>query len=313
MNSLLQIEGLSKRYGSTIALDDINLTLETTRATGLVGKNGAGKTTLLSILSSAIRADRGTVHILGLPLSQIPGSGKLNILPQDAAFRPGTSVFRQLVLFARLQGLSKTQANTDVEKLAEELGDGSIMHRKPEQLSYGQRKRLGVVQAFLGSPELVILDEPTAGLDPIVANEVRQLIRKIAGDSAFIISSHNLNEIEDICTDVVILDGGRLVASKPIDELARRQNTLRLTLNRAVENDLLLALQESEFVSSVRQDSLKPEKLSIVLAAGDADSHQLQIQTMIMNRQYVIQDFNRGQGLMDGVMDLVGPTQGTRK
>ena len=133
-------------------------------AIGLVGKNGAGKTTLLSLLTGSLKTKTGSIKILGQSPEEIATTGKLNILPQDAAFKNGIPVFKQLVLFARLQGMRKTAATESVNKLLDELGDTSFAHKAVDKLSYGQRKRLGILQAFLGSPELVILDEPTAGL-----------------------------------------------------------------------------------------------------------------------------------------------------
>lgn len=206
MDHLIKINNLSKRYGSTKALSDINLEIDKPAAIGLVGKNGAGKTTLLSILSGSLQASSGMVSILGITPRNIAASGKLNILPQDASFKKGIPVLKQLILFARLQNMSRSDAERTLSRLLNELGDDSFVGKAPEHLSYGQRKRLGIVQAFLGQPELVILDEPTAGLDPVAANDVRQLIRKLSGESAFIISSHNLYEIEDICSQVIILD-----------------------------------------------------------------------------------------------------------
>ena len=222
MSALLEITELNKYYGSTIALSNINLCIEKAAAIGLVGKNGAGKTTLLSILSGALRANTGSISILGETPESIATTGKLNVLPQDATFKKGIPVYKQLVFFARLQGMSKIEANASVEKLLNEFGDAQFAEQAPETMSYGQRKRLGILQAFLGFPELVILDEPTAGLDPIVANDVRQLIRKLSTQTAFIISSHNLYEIENICSSVIILDTGKLIASKQISQLRRQ-------------------------------------------------------------------------------------------
>jgi ABC-2 type transport system ATP-binding protein len=306
MTALLEIIGLGKRYGATEALANINLKIEKPAAIGLVGKNGAGKTTLLSILSGALRPNTGSVSIMGETPESIATTGKLNILPQDATFKKGISVNKQLLLFARLQGMSKTEARQAVLELLSELGDASFANKPPENLSYGQRKRLGIVQAFLGKPQLVILDEPTAGLDPVVANGVRQLIRKLSGESAFIISSHNLYEIEDICSSVIILDKGKLIAGKSISELADKENKLNLTLNRKPEDELMAALNQTPELISLVQDPRNPEKITLEFADNNLDELQLQIQRLIMDQGYVITDLSRGKALIDGMMDLVG-------
>ena len=305
MPALLEITELSKHYGSTIALSNINLCIEKAAAIGLVGKNGAGKTTLLSILSGALRANTGSISILGETPESIATTGKLNVLPQDATFKKGISVYKQLVFFARLQGMSKIEANASVEKLLNEFGDAQFAQQAPETMSYGQRKRLGILQAFLGFPQLVILDEPTAGLDPIVANDVRQLIRKLSAQTAFIISSHNLYEIEDICSSVIILDAGKLIASKQISQLRGNENKLNLTLNREADEKLLQALLALPEIIDLAQDSLNHEKISLDLGNTSPDELQMQIQRLIMDHGYAITDLSRGKGLIDGLMDLV--------
>lgn len=305
MSALLEITELSKHYGSTIALSNINLCIEKAAAIGLVGKNGAGKTTLLSILSGALRANTGSISILGETPESIATTGKLNVLPQDATFKKGIPVYKQLVFFARLQGMSKIEANASVEKLLNEFGDAQFAQQAPETMSYGQRKRLGILQAFLGFPQLVILDEPTAGLDPIVANDVRQLIRKLSAQTAFIISSHNLYEIEDICSSVIILDAGKLIASKQISQLRGNENKLNLTLNREADEKLLQALLALPEIIDLAQDSLNHEKISLDLGNTSPDELQMQIQRLIMDHGYAITDLSRHKGLIDGLMGLV--------
>jgi ABC-2 type transport system ATP-binding protein len=305
MSNLLEISGVHKHYGSTKALVNISLKIEQAAAIGLVGKNGAGKTTLLSILSGALRPSSGEVLILGETPQTIATTGKLNILPQDATFKKGIPVKKQLVLFARLQGMSQVHAESELDALLSELGECDFVNKAPEQLSYGQRKRVGIVQAFLGKPQLVILDEPTAGLDPVVANDVRKLIRKLSRDSAFIISSHNLYEIEDICSSVIILDKGKLLANKAISELASKDSSISISLNRTPEEALLSALKDIDTVNEIQLDSVNNEKFILQLSSQEMDELQLRIQRTIMEQGYTITEFSRGKALIDGMMDLV--------
>ncbi len=312
MDSLVKTSGLGKSYGRLKALQNVDLEISDARAIGLVGKNGAGKTTLLSILSGALKADTGNVSILGHTPRSIAGTGLLNILPQDANFKKGIPVKKQLLLFAELQGMNKNEARLAVDELLNELGDSSFVNRSASSMSYGQRKKLGIVQAFLGKPKLVILDEPTAGLDPVAANDVRQLIRKLSTDSAFIISSHNLYEIEDICSSVVILDQGKLVANKPISELATTQNRLNFTLDRPAESSLLEELQSRAGIAEVVVDRINPEKLSLDMIASEQGEMQIEVQKLLIDKGYVIVDFSRGKALIEGIMDLVDDGQGSK-
>jgi len=182
MAAIIEIQALHKKYGSVVALENINLVIDSNEPIGLVGKNGAGKTTLFSILCGALKPNSGSVNVLGHSPESSSIKGKISILLQDADFKKGVPVTAQLNYFARLQGMSKQQAVFEVSSLLEKLNNADYASKKPETLSYGQRKRLGIVQALIGKPTLVLLDEPTAGLDPIAANDIRKLIQDSAKD-----------------------------------------------------------------------------------------------------------------------------------
>lgn len=305
MTRLIETEGLSKKYRATPALTDINLSIEKPVCTGLVGKNGAGKTTLLSILSGSIRQSSGTVKVLGHAPQGSSIKGKVSILLQDAHFKKGLPIISQLEHFARLQGFTKQAARDEIADLLRQLNNADYAGKNPEQLSWGQRKRLGIVQAFIGQPELVLLDEPTAGLDPLAAHDVRKFIRTYTDKSSFIISSHNLYEIEDICSDVVILDKGRLIAYTKITELAGKDNSLKISLDRAPSEELLNALSQLPEIIDLKTDSANQEKITLYFASKQADKFQLQVQTLIIDQGFSLVHLHRGKALVDGVLDLV--------
>jgi len=214
---LLSCDALSKFYGRTRALDTLNLSLEAGEPIALIGPNGAGKTTLLSLLCGYIRPSSGRAQVLG----HDPGSqaliGRLSALPQDAAFDPHFSMQRQLRFYAELQGMSRREAKLDVERVLGTVQLTDASHQKPDTLSHGMRKRMALAQALLGTPELVLLDEPTAGIDPPNVKIIRDLIRSDTTGATFIISSHNLDELEKLCGSVVYLSEGRLQQSGPLD------------------------------------------------------------------------------------------------
>ena len=215
--SIISTHGLGKRYGSVQALDNLELVIEAGEPVALIGPNGAGKTTLLSLLCGYIRASEGTALVLG----ETPGSGSLSgrlaALPQDAHLDPRFSVHRQLRLLARLQGLSKSDSFSEVERVLDVVKLSDSVNKKPGELSHGMRKRVSIAQALIGQPELVLLDEPTAGIDPPNVKIIRDLIRAESGSTTFVISSHNLDELEKLCTSVVYLSHGKLVESGPLD------------------------------------------------------------------------------------------------
>jgi len=208
--SMIRTQALTKRYGSTLALDSLNIELQQGEPIALIGPNGAGKTTLLSLLCGFIKASSGHVEILGHKAGSAQLSGKLAALPQDAVLDPRLSVGRQLRFFARLQGISGKAARVEVARVLETVDLQDSVKTRPTELSHGMRKRVAIAQALIGAPELVLLDEPTAGIDPPNAKMIRDLVREQSSNTTFIVSSHNLDELERLCSHVVYLEQGRL-------------------------------------------------------------------------------------------------------
>ncbi len=215
---ILSCQNLLKKYGSVHALNGVDLEIESGAPIALIGPNGAGKTTLFSIACGFLRPSSGNIEVLG----NKPGSpqlhGRLAALPQDAQLDPGFSVGHQLVLFARLQGFSAKQANTEARRVLEQVTLSETFTMKPEALSHGMRKRVLFAQALIGKPELILLDEPTAGLDPPNVRVMRSLISEATSAVTFIISSHNLDELEKVCSSVVHLEKGKLKGIVSIDQ-----------------------------------------------------------------------------------------------
>lgn len=211
--SMLSIHNLDKRYGSVKALNKLSLELETGPPIALIGPNGAGKTTLFSVLCGYLKPSSGKVSVLGAS----PGSkalvGRLTSMPQDARMDPHFSVGRQLIHYARLQGLSKQAAKSDAQRVLEHVQLEKVFSMKPESLSHGMGKRVSLAQALLGKPELILLDEPTAGIDPPNVKIIRDLVSELSSSITFIVSSHNLDELERLCQSVVYLEGGELKQS----------------------------------------------------------------------------------------------------
>ena len=215
--NIITTQGLSKHYGSVKALDSLDLSLESGEPIALIGPNGAGKTTLLSLLCGFIRPSAGTAQVLGHNVGSKALSGKLSALPQDAHLDPRFSIQRQLTLFAKLQGLAGADAKKEVHRVldAVQLAESGV--KKPGELSHGMRKRVSLAQALIGKPDLILLDEPTAGIDPPNVKIIRDLVRNESKNATFVISSHNLDELEKLCGSVVYLSAGKLVESGPLD------------------------------------------------------------------------------------------------
>ena len=227
--SLIVADGLSKRYGGTTALDQITLTLEPGAPVALIGPNGAGKTTFLSLLCGFIRPSAGSVQILGKKPGSSSLSGRLAALPQDAVLDPRLGIGRQLRFLSELQGMTRREARVDVERVLQAVDLADVVHKKPTELSHGMRKRVSIAQTLLGSPSVVLLDEPTAGIDPPNAKMIRDVVRRESGEITFIVSSHNLDELERLCETVVYLEKGKLLSHGSLaDDTTNGVLTLRL-------------------------------------------------------------------------------------
>lgn len=215
--NIVTTNGLSKNYGSVRALDSIDLTLESGEPIALIGPNGSGKTTFFSLLCGFIHPSAGSATILGQKAGSNNLSGKLAALPQDAHLDPRFSIARQLQLMAKLQGFGGKAASKEVDRVLDTVLLSDAGAKKPGELSHGMRKRVSIAQALIGNPELILLDEPTAGIDPPNVKIIRDLIRNESSNATFVISSHNLDELEKLCSTVVYLSEGKLVESGPID------------------------------------------------------------------------------------------------
>ncbi|GIU12601.1 MULTISPECIES: ABC transporter ATP-binding protein [unclassified Shewanella] len=248
--SLVSCKGLSKSYGSKHALKQVSITLEAGSPIALVGPNGAGKTTLFSLLCGFIAPSSGEVSLLG----EKPGSpallGRVASLPQDAALDPNLDIITQLTLFASLQGFSAKAAKAEGLRVLALVDLADSAQQKPKSLSHGMSKRVSIAQALIGSPELVLLDEPTAGLDPANAKKIRDLVKTLSDKTTFIISSHNLDELEKLCDQVLYLEQGQLSQSVSMKE-SQHEDYLTVTMQQCDANALISAVMELADISSI--------------------------------------------------------------
>jgi ABC-type multidrug transport system ATPase subunit len=253
MTHVVSIEGISKSFGRIQALKDVSFEVPSHSIFGLLGPNGAGKTTLFSIVADFLKADAGTVEVLGIDTRTISHlHGRLSILPQDAQFQRNVPILDQLVFFRLLAGRTKKQAREEVVHSLDLVGLQSFAKRRIGSLSHGMVKRLGIAQAFLGHPEVILLDEPTAGLDPASARQIRDLIKQLQERATIIVSSHNLGEIQELCDHVVILDHGKLVLAGSVDEITRADREYNLCLSRPLQDSELEQLNSIEGLRSIK-------------------------------------------------------------
>ena len=218
MNEAIATRNLVKRYRSTRALDGFSLSVPIGAAMGMVGRNGAGKTTWMMAVAGFVIPNSGEINVLGRgPFDAAKLSGRLSILPQDSELPLEAHPRELLWRYGRLQGMGTQQAAKEADELIAAMNLSDKARSPIRSLSHGMRKRVMIAQAFMGSPDIVLLDEPLSGLDPVEADSLRAFIRARRGRETMVISSHNLDDIEKLCSHVALVDSGRV---ERVDTLA---------------------------------------------------------------------------------------------
>jgi ABC-2 type transport system ATP-binding protein len=219
MDSIVKIEHLSHKYSSSWAIRDINMEINQSGIVGLLGSNGAGKSTTMNILCGALNQTEGNVYINGIDTRKEPERAKMEIgfLPQNPPLYMDLTVDEYLIYCADLRLMEKAKIKPALDDAKERCGITHFSNRLIRNLSGGYRQRVGIAQAIIHRPRLVVLDEPTNGLDPNQIIEVRALIKEIAVDRAVIFSSHVLTEVQVLCKDIKMIEGGRIVFSDTME------------------------------------------------------------------------------------------------
>ncbi|MCI9227064.1 MAG: ATP-binding cassette domain-containing protein [Dorea sp.] len=219
---MIELQNIEKYYGNKLALDQVSFSIDTGSIVGLLGKNGAGKSTLMNIIAGYMPATKGTVTIDGMVAdgSAREVKKKIGYLPEKPPLYEAMSVREYLRYAARIKGIESGKIRKETDLMIEKTGLKAAENRLIRNLSKGYRQRVGIAQAMTGEPMLLILDEPTAGLDPAQVVEVRALLREYGRDHIVIISSHILSEIAEICDRILILNEGKLMKDCRMSELS---------------------------------------------------------------------------------------------
>ena len=218
---MIEVSHLTKQYGNRLAVDDVSFTVADGQICGLLGPNGAGKSTIMNILTGYLSATSGQVTVAGHPLPEEADAAKacVGYLPEQPPLYPEMTVQEYLTFAAELKGVKKAERKEQVCRAARRTGLEAVLPRLIRSLSKGYKQRVGIAQALLGSPRLIILDEPTVGLDPAQVIEIRKLIRELGRAHTVILSSHILSEVQAVCQQILILSKGHLVAAGSLEEL----------------------------------------------------------------------------------------------
>jgi ABC-type multidrug transport system ATPase subunit len=307
MSAAIELIGVSKRYGSVRAVEGLSLEIPEGSLFGLIGPNGAGKTTTFGLLSGFLHPSSGEVRVRGQQLGPgRPPVGRVLALPQDAQLPERTKVLDVLIMLARFAGRKKGDAQSRAVRSLERVGMSDLAARRIGALSHGQRRRVGIAQTLLGDDEVILLDEPTAGLDARSGAELRALIRELHKDRTIVLSSHNLQEVESLCDHAAILNKGALVAVGTMDQIKSTSTLIFVALAKAPpERDKILAALSA--ISGVRSATMKDEPPGIDLELADAgpgtEDLTNQVLKVLLEQGASVRGVERGKSLEQRFME----------
>jgi ABC-2 type transport system ATP-binding protein len=293
---IVEVEGLWKTFGDVSAVEDFSFAVQRGQVYGLLGPNGAGKTTTLRVLMGLERATRGTAHLFGELVT--PGCRQLvrvGAMVEQAAFIPHLSGMRNLRLWWEAGGARLKDADLDGALAIAGLDDA--IDRRVKTYSQGMKQRLGFARLLLGRPELLVLDEPTNGLDPGEIREIRELIGRLSGQGATVLlSSHHLSEVEQICSHVLVMNRGRLVADGTVSDLIGSGGSVYVEVD---DRERALALLSN--VASVAKVQIQGDGLVIELR----DGRRSDVAAMLVGSGFRLETIMPTQRLEDAFLDLL--------
>lgn len=270
---MIRAQHLTKRYGQHTAVDDLNFAIKKGEILGFLGPNGAGKTTVMNIITGYLSATEGSVQVDGLDVLEHPEAVKQKIgyLPEQPPLYPEMTVREYLNFAGELKKVARDRLKSSLENIMDIVKIEDVQGRLIRNLSKGYKQRVGLAQALLGNPELLILDEPTVGLDPKQIIEIRNLIRHLGREHTILLSSHILPEVSAVCERVIIIDRGRIVASDTPENLSKRlTGTNQLLLRvRGSEGDASACLKSLQGIDAIdMRGSFEGGTIDVVVRAG---------------------------------------------
>jgi len=256
MAVLIEASDLQKRFGEIVAVDGISLRVQQGEVLGFLGPNGAGKSTTMKMLTGFLEPDAGSARIAGIDVLESPklAKAKLGYLPEGAPCYGDMTARAFLAFIAEIRGFDREEAKQRVDAAVEKTQLASVLGQRIETLSKGFKRRVAIAQAILHDPQVLIMDEPTDGLDPNQKHQVRKLIADMAADKAIIVSTHILEEVEAVCSRAVIINRGRIVADGTAEDLMRRlphHNTIAMHVSAGRAEAVAKALSEFSAIAKV--------------------------------------------------------------
>lgn len=309
---MIEVENLTKKYGSHVAVDNLSFRVERGMIYGFLGPNGAGKSTTMNMMTGYIAATSGTVKINGYDILKNPEQAKKSIgyLPELPPVYPDMTVYEYLRFVAELKKVKKNERQVQIEDVMKQTQIEDVKGRLIKNLSKGYKQRVGLAQAIIGYPEVIILDEPTVGLDPKQIIEIRELIRELAKKHTIILSSHILSEVSAVCDHIMIISKGKLVASDTPEGLMTllkggRQMKLSVLGEQSKVEELLRSME------SVKDFSMQPPRaegmVSVNIRTEDTEDIRVELFHRLATADMPIMELSLSEkSLEDVFLELTG-------
>lgn len=309
---MIEVENLTKKYGSQVAVDNLSFRVERGMIYGFLGPNGAGKSTTMNMMTGYIAATSGTVKINGYDILKNPEQAKKSIgyLPELPPVYPDMTVYEYLKFVAELKKVKKNERQAQIEDVMKQTQIEDVKERLIKNLSKGYKQRVGLAQAIIDYPEVIILDEPTVGLDPKQIIEIRELIRELAKKHTIILSSHILSEVSAVCDHIMIISKGKLVASDTPEGLMTllkggRQMKLSVLGEQSKVEELLRSME------SVKDFSMQPPRaegmVSVNIRTEDTEDIRVELFHRLAAADMPIMELSLSEkSLEDVFLELTG-------
>ncbi len=311
MAALIEVNGLCKRFGAIQAVDDVSFTVERGEVLGFLGPNGAGKSTTMKIITGFLEADSGTVRVDGFDVQENPLAARRNLgyMPEGAPSYHEMTPLGFLGFIAGIRGFTGSEAEDRVATAAQQTQLGSVLYQPIDTLSRGFKRRVGLAQALLHDPDILVLDEPTDGLDPNQKHEVRSLIQEMAPKKAIIISTHILEEVDAVCSRAIIIARGRIVADGTPDELesrSARHMGVSITATHETCKQLMDDINALDGVAEVELDTR-----GLFIKPADGGEILDPVRALVRQRGLSVADIRIERGRLEDVFRDVTIPQGT--
>ena len=306
MAVLIEANGLKKHFGEIVAVDGISLSVERGEVLGFLGPNGAGKSTTMKMLTGFLEPDAGSARVAGIDVFEHPklAKSKLGYLPEGAPCYGDMTAHAFLKFIAEIRGFDREEARRRVDAAVAKTELASVLEQRIETLSKGFKRRVAIAQAILHDPQVLIMDEPTDGLDPNQKHQVRKLIGEMAENKAIIVSTHILEEVEAVCSRAIIINRGRIVADGTAEDLMRRlpyHNAIGLKVAAGRADSVAKALGEFAAIAKVETVGTANGRVQLRATARDSAPPPPELAALIRGRLIEAEEVTVERGNLDDV------------